>query len=700
MRTTIRMASRSFSARLTVTFGILVLATAVVTGAPAYGIIRAQLERQAWERVAAGGQISRSLLAAEQRQLLDLTTLIAQRPTLQGLLQQNDLAAMREYLRSLQIGTHLDSLSVYDLEGQRLTFTGTETCQMPTPSDPGIGFYSPASAEPGLVLAALQPVLNTTTGAGLGYVSTCLLIDDEFARQMAQKSDLEHVFVMGGRRVASSAPDLSSVLERSLVTQDDLSGQFARITTASTRYYSVDVSLGDTADPFGPLVEVSLPVDGLARIENRTLLALVMSTLLIALISTGLGVFHSRRLTAPLNTLIEATHNIGAGDLETPIPIPDHPIEISTLAAALEEGRASTYNALNRLSQANAWSETLIGSIVEGIVAFDEYNCIEFFSQGAERITAWSHKEAIGCPLDTVFSPAEGDESFSKRLPKPGGKQQIAVLNRDGKPITLAVTGARLVPPNQNDVHMAIVLRDITEEQAIQHLRSYFLGNISHEFRTPLSALKASVELLLQDFDTLPVSELRELLNSLNRSVTGLQTLIDNLLESTRIEAGRFRIHRYPTDIKVVVNEAVNFIAPLLDRRQQTLSLRYHASFPSIDADTTRLTQVVVNLLSNASKYSPIGAAIDLCVEQVDNRFLRITIADEGPGIPPSNRASLFQRFVRLSAGNGQQYGVGLGLWVVKVIVEEHGGEVGVEDRPGGGALFWFSIPIAKGAVE
>lgn len=696
----IRMASHRLSARLTLTFGALVLATAVVTGAPAYGIIRAQLEHQTWERISAGGQISQTLVASEQRKLQDLTILIAQRPTLQELLDQDDLVPLPEYLRSLQISMHLDSLSVYNPDGHRLALAGTEICQTPGPADAGAGFYRLAGAEPGLALAAVQPVLHASTGARLGYVNACLLINDGFARQMAEESDLEYVFVVGGRRIAASTADLTTVRQRSPVVQDDLTGQFTRITTASARYYSVDILLGDTDDPSGPFVEVSLPIDSLARTENRALVSLIVSTLLIALIGAGLGTFQARRLTAPLNTLIEATHNISAGDLETPIPTPDHPVEITALAAALEEGRANTYGALSRLSQANAWSETLIGSIVEGIVAFDEHNCIEFFSQGAERITAWPHEEAIGCPLDTVFPLEESSGLFSEQLPKPGGKQQIAVLNRNGKSITLAITGARLVPPNRNDVQTAIVLRDITEEQAIQHLRSYFLGNISHEFRTPLSALKASVELLLQDFDTLPVSELRELLNSLNRSVTGLQTLIDNLLESTRIEAGRFRIHRYPTNIKVVVDEAVNFITPLMDRRQQTLCLRCPPSFPSIDADPTRLTQVVVNLLSNASKYSPVGAAIDLGIDLVDDQALRVTIADEGPGIPSSNKASLFQRFVRLATGDGRQYGVGLGLWVVKVIVEEHGGEVGVEDCPGGGALFWFSLPITKGAIR
>ncbi|MCA9993777.1 MAG: ATP-binding protein, partial [Anaerolineales bacterium] len=110
-------------------------------------------------------------------------------------------------------------------------------------------------------------------------------------------------------------------------------------------------------------------------------------------------------------------------------------------------------------------------------------------------------------------------------------------------------------------------------------------------------------------------------------------------------------------------------------------------------ADPARLTQVVVNLLTNASKYSDIGQAIGLQVAQ-SATTLRVAVADRGPGVPPAERANVFRRFVRLNEAEGEQYGMGLGLYVAKTIVTAHGGQMGVDDRPGGGAIFWFELPL------
>ena len=184
------------------------------------------------------------------------------------------------------------------------------------------------------------------------------------------------------------------------------------------------------------------------------------------------------------------------------------------------------------------------------------------------------------------------------------------------------------------------------------------------------------------------------MLNSIHRSVTGLQTLIDNLLESIRIQAGRYQIHRQTIEFGDVVFDAVGVMNPLLDRRRQSLTLSEPEYYPVTMADPTRMTQVLVNLLSNASKYSPMETTIDLIVDQPNEHMLRVSVADRGLGISPTEREDIFRRFVRLSDQNGAQYGVGLGLSVVKAIVEEHGGEVGVKDHPGGGSIFWFTIPI------
>jgi signal transduction histidine kinase len=266
-----------------------------------------------------------------------------------------------------------------------------------------------------------------------------------------------------------------------------------------------------------------------------------------------------------------------------------------------------------------------------------------------------------------------------------------------GRQATLAVTGARLTPPGGGDVEVALVFRDVSEEEAVHRLLGHFLANIAHEFRTPLSALAASTEMLLDRTAELGPDELQELLASLHLGVLGLQTLVDNLLESASIEAGRFRVYPRRSDLGEIIAEAMRTMQPLLDRRDQRLVVELPAAIPVVQADPRRTVQVFVNLLSNASKYGPDHAEIVVGVS-TKGQWARVTIADRGPGIPPEYRKMLFRRFVPPSPSTDDaQYGTGLGLSVVAAIVQAHGGQVGVDDRRSGGSVFWFTLPRADG---
>jgi two-component system phosphate regulon sensor histidine kinase PhoR len=693
-------ATHSLSARLILTFGAIVLATTVLAGAPAYWIVRTQLQQQAWERVADGGRITATLFQAEQDRLDNLAVLTSQRPTLRTYLETGTTGDLSAYLRTLQTSVELDLLAVYDRDGALIAASSDDADRLPPYDGTESSYVIVPGPEPVLLMTANHPIGADEAEGPLGYVMAAAALDDAFVEQIAGSTGLEQAIVIEGQRVANSLPAADGDLTYEPAPVGQTGGfTYAVLRLPGSQYYSAQFPIYDAQGTVVAYGEVLLPIHRLASAQTQALLTLILSTLLIAFVGAALGTIYARRIASPLERLTAAAQNISAGDLETPIPALHEPAEVATLAAALEESRASTYRALHALAQSKEWSETLIRSIVEGIVTFDEGCRIDFLNEGAERITGWTREEARQRPLDDLFKLADGSAPFSAELPLPGKKRQINVLDRRGQSMVLAVTSARLAPPSGGGAQSAIVLRDITEEQAVQNLRSYFLTNISHEFRTPLSALKASVELLLDEFDTLSPANLRELLNSLNRSVTGLQTLIDNLLESARIEAGRFRIRRCRMDLTESVGDAIHMTTPLLDRRRQRLTVSLPVQLPPVDADPTRLTQVVVNLLSNASKYSPVGAEVGLTVEQVDKAVLRVSVSDEGPGIQPEQHTTLFQRFVRLDADDGRQYGVGLGLWVVKVIVEEHSGEVGVDQRPGGGSIFWFTIPLAEEGV-
>jgi signal transduction histidine kinase len=173
-------------------------------------------------------------------------------------------------------------------------------------------------------------------------------------------------------------------------------------------------------------------------------------------------------------------------------------------------------------------------------------------------------------------------------------------------------------------------------------------------------------------------------------------------LASSAFDVGRFTLRLRPTNMQQVIDDSLQLVEPLFERRRQTFTLGEAttvAAHPEIQADPARLTLALVNLLTNASKYSPDGATIDLALSE-QGEWLRIAVADRGPGVPLAAHSQLFNRFVRLDAPESEQASTGLGLFVVKATAEAHGGRVGIDDRPGGGAIFWLEIPRIAGTTN
>jgi PAS domain S-box-containing protein len=370
--------------------------------------------------------------------------------------------------------------------------------------------------------------------------------------------------------------------------------------------------------------------------------------------------------------------------------------EVVQVSQTLERARLDLAASLAELREEKAWGEHLLESIVEGIVTLNKQHQITFFSRGAERITGWSRQEVLHRPCDEVFHLPDEELSFSQHIPPPGQKNQLVVQVAGGRQVVLAITGSQLTPSALDDSETALVFRDVSEEVAIHRLLGYFIANVTHEFRTPLSALAASIELLIDEAPDLSAAEVDELLKSLHLSVLSLQTLIDNLLESASIEAGHFRVSPRPYDLDRIVGEAVQTMQPLLEKYEQQVLLEIEEGLPLVLADPRRVIQVLVNLISNASKYGPEGANISIQATR-EGKMVNIRVADRGPGNLSQHRELLFQRFeYPAMTDSPSKVGAGLGLSVVKAVIEAHGGEVGVSDRPGGGSIFWFSLPITE----
>jgi signal transduction histidine kinase len=242
------------------------------------------------------------------------------------------------------------------------------------------------------------------------------------------------------------------------------------------------------------------------------------------------------------------------------------------------------------------------------------------------------------------------------------------------------------------------VLRDETELEAVRRARDSVLANISHEFRTPLSAQLASVELMLDGLESMPRERLAELLESLQRGTLRLTRLIDNLLESVRIESGQLGIRRQPVVLAQVVEDAQDLVGGLLTQRRQRLRIALPADLPPITGDAPRLTQVVTNLLANANKFGPEDSDITVGAAR-SGAGIELWVEDAGPGAPGLEGPSIFERFYRAADREPDPRGLGLGLWIVKSIVSRHGGAVRAARTPAGHTRFTVTLPAAPGAA-
>lgn len=297
--------------------------------------------------------------------------------------------------------------------------------------------------------------------------------------------------------------------------------------------------------------------------------------------------------------------------------------------------------------------------------------------------------------------------ALARRISRPlAGLTNAAVAMRRGdlaSPIVFdtSVREVALVGQALEDARVDLQhsLMDLRREKA---LTEHFLANVSHEFRTPLTAVAASVELLMDQASDLSPAELQELLATLHLGVLNLHKLVDNLLESASIEAGRFRIRPRRAHLGEIIGEATATMQPLLDRHGQRLAVELPAAIPVVLADARRVVQVLVNLLSNASNAQRGLVDSEIVVSAVvEGDTVRVAVADQGPGIPPAQRKELLRgpRFTALPASDpeaGASGGFGLGLSVVKAIVEGHGGRLGIDERLGGGAVVWFTLPLAR----
>jgi signal transduction histidine kinase len=231
--------------------------------------------------------------------------------------------------------------------------------------------------------------------------------------------------------------------------------------------------------------------------------------------------------------------------------------------------------------------------------------------------------------------------------------------------------------------------------QEVNQLKSEFVSLVSHELRTPLTAISGYLDLLLEAPGAQSTAKQQELLGIVQRNTERLIKLIDDLLDLSHIESGKVELRATAVDLVALITEVVSFLQPQVEAKGQRLSFDRTQTLPAVTGDAERIRQILINVLSNAHKYTLQGGQIWLTARAEDG-WVRIDVRDNGIGLSPDEQAHLFDRFFRARQPATQSVeGTGLGLPIARLLVEMHGGRITVTSTPGEGSTFSFTLPVA-----
>lgn len=430
---------------------------------------------------------------------------------------------------------------------------------------------------------------------------------------------------------------------------------------------------------------------------------LLLTLLIAALISTLL---QNRWIRAPLQQLASFASDMAQGKYESSINYHSRD-EVGKLAQAFNTMRQQIRQREAELVESQARNTAVIENAVDGIISIDARGRVMSFNPAAEKIFGYLSDEVMGKNINMLMPQPykrEHDGYLYNYLAT--GKKKIIGIGRevegqrkDGStfPMDLAVSEVEL-----GDRQLFIgIIRDITERKKIDQMKSEFISTVSHELRTPLTSIRGALGLVLgKGGDVLPAKLLR-MLETANRNSERLTFLINDILDLEKINGGKLEFQLEAVNLEDLAKRAVEENEGYAHSHQVKLELFLDDdSTTTIRVDEQRLLQVFANLISNAVKYSPKDDTVEIRVMRRNGR-VRVSVIDHGPGIPDEFRSRIFGRFAQAdSSDTREKGGTGLGLTITKAIVEQLGGSIDFNSKPGEGAEFFFELSVWEQAVE
>lgn len=357
----------------------------------------------------------------------------------------------------------------------------------------------------------------------------------------------------------------------------------------------------------------------------------------------------------------------------------------------------------DRVEKERAKDAAILANMGEGMLAVGLDGNVVLINPVAQDFLEVKEDEGLGKFIDQVITlydeggtiVTQNEQPIVKTL-KTAEKinKTFLFIKKDGTKRSISITST---PIKQNDTIIGAIglLRDITKEREIDRMKTEFISLASHQLRTPLSAIKWFTEMLLDGDAGKLNSEQNDFAKNISDSTERMIDLVNSLLNISRIESGRIIIDPHPTDVKALVESIVQELRVKTEEKKQTLIVSVHEELPKITLDPKLIRQVYLNLLTNAIKYSPEGGEITVFISRKDTEIIS-QVSDNGYGIPKDQQDKIFQKFFRAqNVAKIETDGTGLGLYLIKAIIESSHGKIWFESEEGKGTSFWFSLPLS-----
>ncbi len=376
------------------------------------------------------------------------------------------------------------------------------------------------------------------------------------------------------------------------------------------------------------------------------------------------------------------------------------------LGMALEN--AQLYNEVHR---GKAYIENLVENAADIILSTDLEDQILTWNRGAELTLGYSKEEVIGKHLSILLPPSRVHELAEMRakVELSGALRDIEVegKRKGGAAIYLSLSVSPITDVDGKIVGFLRVAKDVTEKKRYERrlkeldkLKSDFVSNVSHELRTPLTAIKGSVDNMLDGLTGDLNEKQNRYLVRVKSNADRLARLINDLLDLSRIEAG-IKLKRTSLSLPTVAREVVESLGSVAAEKL----ISFEIECPDVNltawADPDRIVEVLTNLIGNAIKFTPTNGKVTLCLKRSGNEWVKISVADTGPGIPSDEANRIFDKFYQVTQPKKQKtMGTGLGLSITKALVEMHGGKIWLESEVGRGSIFSFILPAAEQPLQ